>query len=189
MKVGALKTCPSCMPLPRKVQHGVTCDCCTPAPAAQSLDEVAFAKSAAAAAQAGDYLRVKSLIARNPAAVHDDGYGGTSGYTPLIYAAREGHAAVVQLLLESGAAPDAATAAGRSTALHRAAWMGHIDVVHTLLAAGATPGLQDADGQTALHKAVQRGHSGVAAVLLAAAPELTGVQDKKGRLAADLEPG
>lgn len=67
--------------------------------------------------------------------------------------------------------------------------MGHIDVVHTLLAAGATPGLQDADGQTALHKAVQRGHSGVAAVLLAAAPELAGVQDKKGRLAADLEPG
>ncbi len=162
----------------------------------------------------------------------------------------------MQLLLESGAAPDAATAAGRSTgswlgdlgqrrllhnvklaaqdggrfsfpycavlrgvcpgkatfpglafcssrpgaarvpapchpfaALHRAAWMGHIDVVHTLLAAGATPGLQDADGQTALHKAVQRGHSGVAAVLLAAAPELAGVQDKKGRLAADLEPG
>lgn len=75
------------------------------------------------------------------------------------------------------------------TALHRAAWMGHIDVVQALLAAGATPGLQDADGQTALHKAVQRGHSAVAAVLLSAAPGLADVQDKRGRLAADLVPG
>lgn len=64
------------MPLPRTLQHGVSCDCCTPAAAAQNLDEVAFAKSAAAAAQAGNFFRVKALIARNPAAVHDDGYGG-----------------------------------------------------------------------------------------------------------------
>lgn len=64
------------MPLPRKVQHGLSCECCTPAAAAQSLDEVSFAKSAAAAAQAGDFFRVKALLVRNPAAVHDDGYGG-----------------------------------------------------------------------------------------------------------------
>lgn len=78
------------MPLPRKVQHGVTCDCCTPAPAAQSLDEVAFTKSAAAAAQAGDYLRVKSLIARNPAAVHDDGYGGEGSWWWLEWLKKQG---------------------------------------------------------------------------------------------------
>lgn len=73
-----------------------------------------------------------------------------------------------------------------SAALHRAAFMGHLQVVELLLAAGATPGLPDADGQTALHKAVQRGHSHVAAALLAAAPDLAGVRDKRGRLAADL---
>lgn len=58
------------------IRHGQNCDCCAPGAAAQSLDEVSFAKSAAAAAQAGDLFRVKALIARNPAALHDDGYGG-----------------------------------------------------------------------------------------------------------------
>lgn len=62
-----------CMPA---IRHGQNCDCCAPGAAAQSLDEVSFAKSAAAAAQAGDLFRVKSLIARNPSALHDDGYGG-----------------------------------------------------------------------------------------------------------------
>ena len=58
------------------VKHGDTCNCCAPAPASQSLAEVAFAKSAAAAAQAGDLFRVKQLIALSPAALHDDGCGG-----------------------------------------------------------------------------------------------------------------
>lgn len=114
---------------------------------------------------------------------------GGSGYTPLIYAAREGHQDIVQLLLELGADPDAATQAGRATALHRAAFMGHQAIVQLLLAGGATPGMRDADGQTALHKAVQQGHTAVAAALLAACPELAGVRDNRGRLAADLEPG
>lgn len=114
---------------------------------------------------------------------------GTSGYTPLIYAAREGHLDIVQWLLSSGANPDAATCSGGATALHRAAYCGHLAVVQQLLAAGATPGLQDADGQTALHKAVQQGHGEVAAALLAACPELAAVSDRRGRLAADLAPG
>ena len=62
-----------CMPV---VRHGETCDCCAPAPASQSLAEVAFAMSASAAAQAGDYFRVQQLVTRNPAALHDDGSGG-----------------------------------------------------------------------------------------------------------------
>lgn len=75
---------------------------------------------------------------------------GTSGYTPLIYAAREGHADVVGLLLQMGAKPNAATKSGGSTALHRAAYMGHLQVVRRLLDAGADAAQQDADGQTAL---------------------------------------
>lgn len=75
---------------------------------------------------------------------------GTSGYTPLIYAAREGHADVVELLLQLGADANAATKSGGACALHRAAYMGHLQVVSLLLAAGAEPMQQDADGQTAL---------------------------------------
>ncbi|PSC77021.1 Ankyrin repeat domain-containing 39 [Micractinium conductrix] len=174
------------MPAVRGVQHGLICDCCAPTAGAESLAEVAFAKSAAAAAQSGDFFRLKSLITRNPAAVHDDGYGGSSGYTPVIYAARQGHVDCVELLLACGAAPDAATAAGGATALQRAAYMGHLRVVQLLLDAGATAALQDGDGQTALHKAAERGHADVAAALVAAAPQLAGVRDKRGRTAADL---
>lgn len=58
---------------------------------------------------------------------------GSSGYTPLIYAAREGHVEIVQLLLESGAAPDAATAAGASTGGWRR---------HCLLGADVAPAVQ-----------------------------------------------
>lgn len=121
--------------------------------------QVAFTRSACAAAQAGDVFRVKSLIERNPAQLHSDGcqgmalgqsgggyiigpcgwpaghllpvaYGlprvvfacserslhlghnsgcvavcapaGSSGYTPLHYAARENHLDVVRLLLSLG---------------------------------------------------------------------------------------
>ena len=84
--------------------------------------------------------------ARSPTLPH----AGTSGYTPLIYAAREGHADVVELLLQLGADPNAATASGGATALHRAAYMGHLAVVQLLLRAGADAARQDADGQTAL---------------------------------------
>lgn len=111
---------------------------------------------------------------------------GSSGYTPLIYAAREGHADVVALLLELGADPNASTTAGSSTALHRAAYMGHGAIVQLLLAGRANPTLQDADGQTALHKAIQQGHTEVAAALLIACPELAAVRDNRQRVAADM---
>lgn len=62
------------MPL---IRHGLDCNCCAPTAAAQSLDEVAFTRSAAAAAQAGDLFRVKSIIERSPAQLHGDGYQGT----------------------------------------------------------------------------------------------------------------
>lgn len=226
------------MPL---IRHGQDCDCCAPGAAGQALDEVAFAKSAAAAALAGDYFRVKQLVARNPAALHQDGAGGeakgptraragwqsgrvdapacraalcagrptarrppansaparlrrppagASGYTPLHYAAREGHLDVCELLLSLGADVNATTTSGGATALHRAAFTGQLRIVQLLLQAGAAPAAQDTDGQTALHKAEQQGHAAVAAALRAACPSLNGVADARGRLPADLrQPG
>ena len=45
---------------------------------AQSLAEVAFLKSAARAAQAGDLARLQQLLGRRPDAVDDDGTGGVN---------------------------------------------------------------------------------------------------------------
>lgn len=86
-----------------RVGHKVDCTCCPgPTPAAQSLDEVAFSRSACAAAMAGNQAKLADLISKNPAALHDDGCQGNSGFTPLHYAARAGHAEVVAWLLKEG---------------------------------------------------------------------------------------
>ena len=57
---------------------------------------------------------------------------GTSGYTPLHYAARAGRLEAARLLLARGAAPDARTAAGRATPLHRAAHVGCVPLIELL---------------------------------------------------------
>ena len=44
------------------------------------------------------------------------------GFTPLMHAAKEGHAAASKLLLEQGAAVNAANPEDGATALHLAAW-------------------------------------------------------------------
>jgi len=152
-----------------------------PPPASQSLAEVEFARSACKAAQEGDLARLGSLLARDPGAAHSDGRGGTSGYTPLHYAARGGHAACVRALLAAGADPSAATAAGGATPLHRAAYMGHAGVVRALLEAGAGPDARDADGETPLHKAARGGHAGACRALLPAARRSLGLRERRGR--------
>ena len=83
-----------------------------------------------------------------------DGAGGASGFTPLHYAARNGHAGRVALLLRHRAA--VAATSGGATALHRAAFCGHEAIVRALLAARACATLQDADGEALLHKAAAR---------------------------------
>jgi hypothetical protein len=55
--------------------HEANCLCCSPA-FAQSLDELAFERSAASAAQRGDLRKVQDLIERKPSLLHDDGQGG-----------------------------------------------------------------------------------------------------------------
>jgi uncharacterized protein len=118
------------------------------------------------AAQAGDREAVKALIrqaadvsaaqgdgmtALHWAAQHNDAelarmllYAGANvkattrinGYTPLLLAARAGHAAAMQPLLDAGADPGSATANG-TTALMFAAASGEIAAVEALLQRGA----------------------------------------------------
>lgn len=78
----------------------------------------------------------------------------------LSMAARQGHAALVTILLDAGADPDAADAEGW-TPLRAAAWGGHAAAVNVLLQRGAQVDACDAEGRTALRAAAWAGHEEV----------------------------
>jgi ankyrin repeat protein len=93
--------------------------------------------------------------------------------TPLHMAALEGHADIVQVLLQHRADPKA-TNPDLFTPLHAAARRGHAAAAALLLKAGADPNAMDQIFGTPLHEAVQRGHPEVVRLLLkaGASPDL-----------------
>ena len=78
------------------------------------------------------------------------------GFTPLLFAAQQGDAESVRILLGAGADVNEATPEG-STALIRAAANGHVAAVKLLLEKGADASAADDNGMTALHYAVVKG--------------------------------
>ncbi|KAH0553143.1 hypothetical protein GP486_006671, partial [Trichoglossum hirsutum] len=92
----------------------------------------------------------------------------TDGQTPLLWAARNGHEAVVKLLfVKYGVNPDPEAINGR-TPLSRAAENGHEAVVELLLAKdGVDLNSKDSGGQTPLSWAAIHGHGPVVELLLA----------------------
>uniref|UniRef100_A0A8C3IIV6 Ankyrin repeat domain 39 n=1 Tax=Chrysemys picta bellii TaxID=8478 RepID=A0A8C3IIV6_CHRPI len=136
------------------------------------------------AALDGDLGRVRKLLVEKRV---DPSEPDLTGYTALHYASRNGHGAVCQFLLQSGARCNAQTHGG-ATALHRASYCGHVDVARLLLAHGADPGIADDDGMTSLHKAAEGGHRELCELLLQHSPGLKGVQDRRARRACDLVP-
>lgn len=153
----------------------------------QSLEELEFLRSACAAAQAGDSQKLARLIgSRRLEALRGDGTAsGSTGYTPLHYAARAGHLECVKILLDAGADVHAVTASGRATPLHRAAHQGHVHIMRALLAAGAKPSAVDSDGMTPAHKAASEGWDAATAMLIEVAPDLAMVKDRRGRTPAE----
>ena len=78
----------------------------------QTLDELDFLRSACAAAQRGQLDKLAALLARRGAAAAlGGGAVGGRGYTPLHYAAREGHLECARILLDAGACAACAAAA------------------------------------------------------------------------------
>jgi ankyrin repeat protein len=151
----------------------------------QSLDELEFLRSACAAAQAGDAPRLRRMLSRSTRHVETDGAGGSTGYTPLHYAARSGSAECVALLLQHGARVDAQTAGG-ATPLHRAAHQGHTQVCAMLLDAGASALIADDGGETPLHKAMRERRAEAGALLLGRAPAAARRRDNAGRTPMEL---
>ena len=87
------------------------------------------------------------------------------GQTALMWAAAEGHAAVVAPLVTAGADVDARSDAG-FTPLAFAVRAGHTDAVEALVMAGADVDLALPDGTSPLHLAVINAHHDVAVQLL-----------------------
>ena len=98
----------------------------------------------------------------DPSGVYEIAQGG---YTPLLFAARQGHLESARLLVAAGADVNAAAPMGTST-LVVAALSGHGALAAFLLEKGADPNAADA-GYTALHAAVLRGDLELVKVLMA----------------------
>jgi ankyrin repeat protein/beta-lactamase regulating signal transducer with metallopeptidase domain len=117
------------------------------------------------AAAKGDIEQVRSLISKGVDVNETD----QTGQTALHLAARHGHKAVVELLLDR----DADVHAQRkrwpqlgATPLHEAAKHGHKEIVEVLLANGSEVNERDGSRWTALHYAARNGHKEIVKVLL-----------------------
>ncbi len=100
----------------------------------------------------------------------------TSGWTPLAYAATNGHTRIVQYLVDHSASINAAAPNG-TTPLMMAAYFGHSATAKLLLERGADPSLKNQMGFTAQNLARQRGHKDTAKLI--ASYQLRASQDTK----------
>lgn len=121
----------------------------------------------------GDLSGIRDLLARQAHVNAVD----ASGNSALLFAAREGHTALVRALLDAGARVDGL--GGAMPPLAAAAVRGHTAVVQLLLRAGADPDAAGANGHAALMNAVKTNRLAVATVLLAAGAD-TRVVDRVG---------
>jgi TonB family protein len=117
------------------------------------------------AARLGDLAKVKSLLKDNPSLVSSTDNYSDYCYTPLHWAANEGHKDVAELLLTNKAEVNAKSCNGY-TPLHFAAAHGYNTLIELLLAKGANVNAKNKFGETPLHAAASRGHKDAAEILL-----------------------
>jgi hypothetical protein len=126
----------------------------------------------------GDVDGLRRVLASDPAAARA---WSADGFTALHFAAFLGGAAVVDVLLDAGADPNAIAANDmRVQPLHSAAALGDVEACRLLIAAGADPnGRQQAD-HTPLHEAALTGNAKLAELLLASGADAT-ARNAEGR--------
>lgn len=107
-----------------------------------------------------------------------------SGYDALHVAAREGHLAIVQALLEHDPTLGKSFGPANVTPLISAATRGHTEVVNFLLGQDTSlVELSKANGKNALHFAARQGHVEIVKALLGKDQQLARRTDKKGQTA------
>lgn len=111
------------------------------------------------AALKGDRPMVEALLAAGART-------NKPGWTPLGYAASEGHQDIARLLLDRGADVNAASDNG-TTPLMMAARAGKVEMVKLLLARGADANRKSESRGTALGYALDAGHTEIAELLIA----------------------
>lgn len=138
----------------------------------------------------GQHEEAVRMLVTAGAEIENDPYH----YTPLSYAAYQGHDATVRFLLERGARVDADAENGRTyinTPLMMAAIQGHHDTALQLLRAGANAAIRVHRGHTAAEFAEKYRHAALARVLRCAeslAPGETFLQRCDGAIAASPRP-
>ncbi|WOL16255.1 hypothetical protein Cni_G25042 [Canna indica] len=107
-----------------------------------------------------------------------------SGFDALHIAAREGHPAIIQVLLEHDPTLIKTFGQSNATPLITAAVRGHTEVVNLLLEQDASlVELSKNNGKNALHLAARQGHVEIVQSLLRKDPHLARRTDKKGQTA------
>lgn len=117
------------------------------------------------AIKANDLVTVQRLWSSHPAfklSDHDE-----NGFTPLIWASREGFTEIVQFLLNEGADPNQLDEWMQANAGHKAGFWGRAIVLTLLIKHGLKVDARGGyNGYTALHDATVRGHTEAIKVLL-----------------------
>jgi uncharacterized protein len=133
----------------------------------------------AEAAMRGDIEGVRTLLKGGA----DVSAAQGDGMTGLHWAALNGDAKLMDVLLIAGAAREALTRVGAYAPLHLAASRGHGDAVARLLAAGAKPNPYTTTGVQPLHLAAQAGSVEGVKALLDKGAEIDAVDKTHGRTA------
>uniref|UniRef100_A0A1E1XQL3 Putative integrin-linked kinase n=1 Tax=Amblyomma sculptum TaxID=1581419 RepID=A0A1E1XQL3_AMBSC len=114
---------------------------------------------------------------------HDMNQGDDHGFSPLHWAAKEGHANIVDMLIVRGSRVNA-TNMGDDTALHLSAAHGHRDIVHMLLKRKMDVNAINEHGNTPLHYACFWGYQAIAEDLIASGA-LVSIANKYGETPLD----